>query len=776
MTEQKTIISGTGSREARLGDETKHLALSIDRMPLGYIVWDAQYRVLAWNPAAEKIFGWSLAEAQGKCVNELMMPGADLPPDCMRRAAEQDSKTIETVCAGVNKLGKRVVCEWHNTPLREADGVFTGMISMVNDITDRDQTNRELRESRKFLQTIIDTEPECVKLLDVKSGLIMMNRAGLDMIQADSLEQVKGQFVCPLVASDHQRAFMKLTEDVFEGKSSSLTFEMTGLRGRKLCLETHAVPLRNDKDEIIALLGITRDVTERKKTEEVLKQERDFTNAVLDTIRSIVLVLDREGRVVRFNRMCEEVSGYAAEEVLGKYVWDMLIPPDQMAEVKGVFKRLMAGMFPNRHENYWVAKDGAHKLIAWSNTALVAADGSVEFVIATGSDMSDRKRLEDQLRQSQKMESIGTLAGGIAHDFNNILTAIIGYASLLQMKMREGDPQRHSVEQILSSANRAATLTQGLLAYSRKQVLNAQPLNINEIIRKVELLLRRLIGEDIELRTLLTEQDVTVLADAGQIEQVLMNLATNARDAMPDGGHLYIETEQEVLDEQSAGMHEINKPGVYAVISITDSGTGMDEKTRGRIFDPFFTTKEVGKGTGLGLAMAYGIVKQHNGAIVVSSELGRGSTFKIYLPVVAVAEKQALSVNLPAILGGTETILLAEDDQVVRELTSHVLQQFGYRVIEATDGEDAVNKYMQNRGNVKLLLLDVIMPKKNGKEVYAKISIFKPGIKALFLSGYTADIMEQKGLIDPGFSFIMKPVPVNELLRRIRAILDGTNR
>jgi two-component system cell cycle sensor histidine kinase/response regulator CckA len=770
--EQKTNRFQAAGLADRLISEARQLALSIERMPLGYIVWNAQYRVLDWNPAAEKIFGWSLAEAQGRCVNELMLPGSDLPPDCMRRAAERGDKTEDAVCAGVNKRGKRVVCEWHNTPVRDAAGAVIGMISMINDITDRDQTDRELRENRRFLQTIIDTEPECVKLLDAKAGLILMNKAGLDMIQAGSLEQVRGQCVCPLITSEYQPAFMKMTEEVFEGKSGSLTFEMTGLQGRKLWLETHAVPLRNDRDEIVALLGITRDVTERKKAEEILKQERDFTNAVLDTVKSIVLVRDREGRVVRFNRMCEEVSGYSAEEVMGKYTWDLLMSPEQVAEAKEVFSRMVAGTFPIRYENYWIAKDGSRKLIVWSNTGLYAPDGSVQFVIATGIDATERKRLEDQLRQSQKMESIGTLAGGIAHDFNNILTAIIGYGSLLQMKIREGDPMRHSVEQILSSANRAATLTQGLLAYSRKQILNAQPLNINEIIRRVELLLRRLIGEDIELTTLLTDRDVTVLADPGQIEQVLMNLATNARDAMPDGGNLYIETEQVVLDEQSAALHEFNRPGTYAVISVTDSGMGMDEKTKERIFDPFFTTKEVGKGTGLGLAMAYGIVKQHNGAIVVSSEIGRGSTFRIYLPLVPAAQKQALPADLPDILGGSETILLAEDDMVVRELTSHVLQQFGYRVIEAIDGEDAVNKCMQNRGQVKLLLLDVIMPKKNGKEVYNKISIFEPGIKALFLSGYTADIMQQKGLIDPGFSFIMKPVPVNELLRRIRAMLD----
>jgi signal transduction histidine kinase/CheY-like chemotaxis protein len=459
--------------------------------------------------------------------------------------------------------------------------------------------------------------------------------------------------------------------------------------------------------------------------------------------------------------------------VVGRFVWDMLIPPEQVEGVKAVFNNLVSGMFPNRYENYWVAKDGVRKLISWSNTALLAPDGSVEFVIPTGIDLSERKRLEDQLRQSQKMESIGTLAGGIAHDFNNILTAIIGYSSLLQMKLSDKDPLRYSVEQILSSANRAATLTQGLLAYSRKQILNAQPVNVNEIIRRVQLLLSRLIGEDIELKTILTDQDVTVMADAGQLEQVLMNLATNARDAMPEGGNLFIETEHLVLGPESATLHEFSKPGTYALIAVTDSGCGMDEKTRERIFDPFFTTKEVGKGTGLGLAMVYGIVKQHGGTIDVYSEPGRGSTFKIYLPLVHAPAEEALPADLPPIIGGTETILLAEDDQVVRELTRHVLEQFGYRVIEAVDGEDAVNKFMENRQVVRLLLLDVIMPRKNGREVFAKISIFQPDIKALFLSGYTADIMYQKGLVEPGFNFVMKPVPVNDLLRKIRALLDS---
>jgi PAS domain S-box-containing protein len=759
---------------------------------------------------------------------------------------------------------------------------------------ERSPLDIELSESRKFLQTIIDTEPECVKLLNADGGLIMMNRAGLDMIQVDSLDQVKGTLMRSLISPEYRRAFVKLTDDVFQGESGTLTFEMTGVKGRRLWLETHAVPLRNDSDEIIALLGITRDVTERKKSEDALKKERDFIAAVLNTVGAMVLVLDRTGKIIRFNRTCETVCGYSFEEVRDRHVWDFLVPPEEVEGVKKVFSSLTAGMFPNKHENYWIAKDGTRKLISWSNTALLDAGGAIEYVIPTGIDItehrkaenalkeekkfsdtiidslpgmfyicdqegrllrwnnnekavtgysveelsrmnvlelfredralianilqevldkgrasaearittksgsflpflltgfrmttnekqyivgvgidiSERRKLEEQLRQSQKMESIGTLAGGIAHDFNNILTAVIGYGSLLQLKMRRDDPLMHNVGQILASANRAASLTQSLLAYSRKQLLNPRVVDLNAIIRKVEQLLAHLIGEDVEMKTMLAEKQIFVLADPGQIEQVLMNLAANARDAMPDGGKLYIETELTEMDEEGVRTHDVQKPGLYALIAVTDSGMGMDEKTRERIFEPFFTTKEVGKGTGLGLAMVYGIIKQHEGSVHVYSEEGRGTTFKIYLPVVPATTEDACGVELSPIKGGAETLLVAEDDEAVRTLTSSMLEQFGYTVIQAEDGEDAVNKFMANRDKVRLLLLDVIMPKKNGKEVYDKIRIFDPAVKALFLSGYNAEVIHQKGLLDKGLHFILKPVPMNDLLRKVRSILD----
>jgi PAS domain S-box-containing protein len=486
----------------------------------------------------------------------------------------------------------------------------------------------------------------------------------------------------------------------------------------------------------------------------------------------MVLVLDRTGKIVRFNHTCEEVSGYTAAEALGRHVWDFLIPPEQIPGVRKTFANLTAGMFPSRYENCWVTKDGKRKLIAWSNTALVNGSNEVEYVIPTGIDLSERAKLEEQLRHSQKMESLGTLAGGIAHDFNNILTAITGYGSLLAAKLAGNEPLKAYVAQMMTAATRAATLTQGLLAYGRKQLLYPVPVNLNEIVARVGDFLRRLIGEDIELKMLLTDGDLTVLADAVQIEQVLMNIATNAREAMAAGGYLFLETSTENVDAAAAAEHGLETAGAYAVVTLTDTGKGMDDATRARIFEPFFTTRERGTGTGLGLSIAYGIVKQHNGAISVIGAPGMGTTFKVYLPLARIADAGKPAPGEGVIIGGTETVLVAEDDDVVRQVMAAMLSQYGYRVIEARDGEEAVNRFMEKQDEIQLLLLDALMPKKTGREAYDKIRIFRPEAKALFLSGYPADVMAARELIEPGTPVMVKPVNMDELLRKVRAELD----
>jgi CheY-like chemotaxis protein len=369
------------------------------------------------------------------------------------------------------------------------------------------------------------------------------------------------------------------------------------------------------------------------------------------------------------------------------------------------------------------------------------------------------------------MEAIGQLAGGIAHDFNNILTAVIGYATILKMRMGKDDPLKVNLDQILAASEKGANLTQSLLAFSRQQISNPEPINVNEQIRSMEKLLLRVIGEDVELRTALTE-DLTVMADHVQIDQVLINLCTNARDAMPDGGVITIETGLMELDREFITGHGYGRPGTYAVISVSDTGIGIDEKIRERIFEPFYTTKEVGKGTGLGLSMVYGIIKQHNGYITCDSKPGEGSTFRIYLPISKSEVIETYPEEIPEIEHQTATILLAEDELSVRKLTKQILENSGYSVIEAADGEEAVKRFIENRDSIDMIILDVIMPKMSGKEAYDRIIKINPGIKALLTSGYPADFIQKQEIIRQGLTFVAKPLSPAKLLKSVKEVFN----
>jgi PAS domain S-box-containing protein len=387
-------------------------------------------------------------------------------------------------------------------------------------------------------------------------------------------------------------------------------------------------------------------------------------------------------------------------------------------------------------------------------------------------DVTLEKTLEHQILEAQKMEAVGQLAGGIAHDFNNILSAIIGYGNLILMHVQEDSPLRSYVKEMLASSERAAMLTQNLLTFSRKQIINPQPCGINEIIRNVAPVLTKLIREDIELKLELSTEDSIVVVDRLQIEQVLMNLVTNARDAMPAGGILTISEQTIDIDGTFIEVHGYGKIGRYAIISVEDTGAGLDEMTKARLFEPFFTTKEMGRGTGLGLAMVYGAVKQNNGFINVYSEVGNGTTFRIYLPEATGTAERSEDAVILSPLGGTETILLVEDDRALRILVVTVLDKYGYTVIEAIDGDDALARFNEHKESITLLITDVVMPKRSGIEVFEEIKKFNPEMKALFMSGYSKDITRVKGILNTSVNFLQKPVSPNTLLKKVREILD----
>jgi signal transduction histidine kinase/CheY-like chemotaxis protein len=411
-------------------------------------------------------------------------------------------------------------------------------------------------------------------------------------------------------------------------------------------------------------------------------------------------------------------------------------------------------------------KDGTDKVISLVLSALASGD-----YLMSCEDITEMRKLESQLRHAQKMESIGTLAGGIAHDFNNILSALLGYASLMQMKMEKDSSLRPYLDQVLSASRKAADLTQSLLAFSRKQPVTLLPLDINSTIGSTKKLLKRLLTEDISLHTTLTGDDTVVMADRSQVDQILFNLITNARDAMPRGGTLIIRTDVADIDDRFTRAHGFGRLGRYVMITISDTGQGMDEATQRKIFDPFFTTKETGKGTGLGLATVYGIVKQHEGYITVQSEPGRGSTFRIYLPAVEAKTDHEQEPAIP-VTTGTGTILIAEDNEEVRRFMREALREYGYRTIEAVDGEDAVSKFRRH-GNVDLIIVDSVMPKKNGREVCEEVRRIDPRVRVLFTSGYTKDVILEKGIEGKELDFIAKPLTLGRLLQKVRELLAG---
>ena len=422
------------------------------------------------------------------------------------------------------------------------------------------------------------------------------------------------------------------------------------------------------------------------------------------------------------------------------------------------------------YETFGLRKDGTH-----INIEVSAKDCLYEGAparLAAVRDITERKTLEEQLRQSQKMEAVGQLAGGVAHDFNNLLTAITGYSDLAIRRLKAEDPLRHHIEEIKKAGERAAALTRQLLAFSRKQVLQPKVFNINAVVSEMEKMLRRLIGEDMEFRTALASDLGSIKADPGQIEQVLLNLCVNARDAMPGGGKLTIETSNVYLDEEYASRHVGVGSGDYVMLAVSDTGCGMNDETLAHIFEPFFTTKEMGKGTGLGLSTVYGIVQQSGGNVWVYSEVGRGTTFKVYLPRVGeAAEECAAASETSALPAGAEKILLVEDDEMVRLVAREIISSGGYTVLEA-DGLSEALRHCAENADIALLLTDVVMPQLNGKELAERLSALLPGMRVLFMSGYTETVVHD-GVLDRGLNFIQKPFTPYSLLRKLREVLDG---
>jgi len=732
-------------------------------------VKNSEGRYVMSNPASARFVGLEVSEVLGKNDQEIFTPETGRPIMERDREILRSGETITYEEVGTAKGITRTFLTTKG-PYRDAAGKTIGVLGIARDITDRKRAEEEFRRSQQSLRMHIENTPLAVVEWDLEFRVVSWNPAAEKIFGYSREEAVgnRGSFIVPSQWHSQVDQVWKLLLNQ-KGGSRSTNNNVTK-DGRTISCEWYNTPLVDESGKVIGVASLVQDVTERERAEAKFR-------GLLESAPDAMVVTDREGRIVLVNAQTERLFEYKREELLNQPI-EMLMParyrdshPTRRTEfaenpsVREMGKRL---------ELMGLRKDGTEFPIEVSLSPLETEQG---MLISSGiRDISERVALEERLRQSQKMEAVGRLAGGIAHDFNNLLTIILGYSQILKDGLQAEGRLADSTGQIKSAAERAAGITRQLLAFSRKQVLSPRVINLNDIVLNLDSLLRRLIGEDIEVLTVPATDLGTVKADPGQIEQVVMNLALNSRDAMPRGGKLTLETSNAVLDETYAREHQPVEPGRYVMLAVSDTGTGMSAETLTRIFEPFYTTKEVGMGTGLGLSMVYGIVKQSGGYIWVYSEPNQGTTFKIYLPRVDQPVEEAGAEKHPgSVSRGTETILLVEDDPQLRELSSSVLKHCGYNVLTAATPEEGIAISEANHHDLRLLVTDVVMPRINGRQLAERIQKVCPRIRVLYISGYTDNAIVHYGVLDPGLWFLPKPFTLAALVAKVREVLDSAS-
>ena len=640
---------------------------------------------------------------------------------------------------------------------------------------ERQRTAETLLRSEKKYKDLTNQLPEPVFETDEKGNLTFANQKALDVFgyTQDEFEQGLNAFQM-VVPEEHDRA-IEIFANALTGEISGYEFTMQRKDGSTFFAIIHAAPIIQDKHPI-GLRGIVVDITERKLAEEALRESENRYRTIFENTGTAIVIMEEDTTVSLVNTEFEKLMGYSKEETQNKKSWTELVEKEYLQRSKEYhhLRRIDPNLAPRSYELQLISK-GGNIIDAFATVSMIPGTekslASVLDITAFKQAEKEKAALEDQFRQSQKVEAIGRLAGGIAHDFNNALTVIKGYNRLSLMELEEEDPLRANLDEIQKATERATNLTRQLLAFSRRQVLEVTVFNLNTLLNDLGKMLRRIIGEDIELATLLAEDLGRIKTDLGQIGQVIMNLAVNAREAMPNGGKLTIETSNVALDEEYARNHVAVKPGDYVMLAVSDTGCGMTPEAKEKVFEPFFTTKE--KGTGLGLSTVYGIVKQSGGNIWVYSEPGHGTTFKIYFPRVdEPVEEVREKPRIKEIPRGNETILIVEDDEPVRKLAVRILKRHGYAVLEAHHEAEAMNFCKEWKEPIHLILVDVIMPKVSGNQLVESMKQVRKDFKVLFMSGYTDNAIVHHGVLEKGVNYIQKPFTMEGLARKVREVLD----
>jgi len=734
------------------------------------LVLDSDLRVISANRSFIDSFKVTREETLGNFIYDLGNKQWDIPK--LRELLETilpekisfDNYEVEHDFA---TIGRRTML-LNARQIERAMGKERIILLAIEDITERRQLEELLVESEFRYRRIFETATDGIVLLEKREGHIVHANPAAETMLGYSAAEYVGKMLEDIGVPLNMSDFPTIMESL--NKRGILNYKNVPVKtksGQNIYADIYMVDRAS-----LAQCNI-RDITNHKKAEQGLKESEERYRIIFEGASEGILVADMETRRFRYcNPAICGMLGYSEEELIGLCVTD-IHPKESLDHVLAEFEAQARGDKVLAPSLPCLRKDGSVVFADVQTTAAVI-DGR-ECNVGFFTDVTKRRQIEAQLRQTQKMEAIGTLAGGVAHDFNNILTTIIGYADLMLMDIDTDKPLTEEIEEIKIAGERAAALTRQLLAFSRKQIVEPKIMDLNKLLTGIEKMLVRLIGEDIEILMIQEPALWKVEIDPGQMEQVIMNLAVNAKDAMPSGGKLTIETVNMDLNDNYFDEHGIveKQPGSYVVLTVSDTGIGMDKGVQEHIFDPFYTTKEKGKGTGLGLSTIYGIVKQNNGFIWVYSEPGQGSTFKIYLPKVKrdVKEEEKGQTTVEN-LSGSETVLIVEDDTSIRKLAQKSLQPHGYRVLVAENGEDALKISKEHEGTIDLIITDVVMPKMGGKETADRLQALHPQMKVIYMSGYTDNAIVRHGVLASGLNFLEKPFSPRALARKVREVLD----
>jgi PAS domain S-box-containing protein len=735
-------------------------------------------RFIAANPAFAKIFGYESPAEMIDAVTDIARQLYVNPGDRQEAAARLDEahgflQGFEF--QAYRRDGEKIWLSENRRLVRDQNGAELYIEGSVENITERKRIEEEERKSRQQYESLVHSIDGIVWEMDLPSFTFTFVSPQAERLLGYPPEQWLEEpnfWADHLYAEDRRWVLDYCTHAAAVGVEHEFDYRMIAADGRVVWFRD-MVSVDRSNGEGPRLRGVMVDITERKRAEDELRRSEERYRDLVENARDIIYEHDLEGNYTVVNKAGEQVTGYTLLETLRLNLSD-LIAPEFIDKARQMLVRKLAGESVTAYELELVSKSG-RRMAVEVNSRLVFHDGVPVGVQGIARDVTERKQLEEQLRQSQKLEAIGQLAGGVAHDFNNLLTVIGGYSDLVLQRLPESSPLLASVTEIKKAGDRASALTRQLLAFSRKQMLQPSVLDLNSVVSSLERMLRRLIGENIDLVTITAPDLGQVKADPGQLDQVIINLIVNARDAMPAGGKLTVQTANVELGEEYSQNHLPCVPGNYIMLAVTDTGTGMDAETQSRIFEPFFTTKPAGKGTGLGLSTAYGIVKQSGGNIWVYSEVGKGTIFRIYLPRVdePADESEVAGKCVQPPPRGSETILLVEDEEQVRQIAQQILTSLGYNVLTATNGQEALAIAQGYPKDIDLTITDVVMPQLGGRELIERLALLRPEMKVLYMSGYTNDAIVRHGLLAEQLQFIQKPFSADGLARKIRNVLDA---